>query len=149
MRGVFWVLGLFALAVAITLLARLDQGYVIVVFPPWRLEMSFMLTLVLLVGGFLLALFLLHLARTALSLPEDLRAWRQRRQQASADQALLDALRAHFDGDTRLLRKKLHKARDCTAQDLLARLQASLEAPAPSGNDQDVLPQQVTPQGAD
>ena len=149
MRVVFWVLGLFALAVAITLLARLDQGYVIVVFPPWRLEMSFMLTLVLLVGGFLLALFLLHLARTALSLPEDLRAWRQRRQQERADQALLDALRAHLDGDTRLLRKKLHKARDCTAQDLLTRLQASLEASVPGDNAQADPARQVTPQGAD
>lgn len=124
MRAAFWLLALFALAVAVTLLARLDQGYVIVVFPPWRMEMSFLLTVLLLAGGGVLASFLLHLARTALRLPEDLRAWRRQRHQAAADQALMDALRAHFAGDERKLRKHLKQARDCTAQDLLARLQA-------------------------
>jgi HemY protein len=123
MRAAFWLLALFALAVAITLLARLDQGYVIVVFPPWRLELSFLLTVALLAGGFVLVSFLLHLARTALRLPEDLRAWRRHRHQAAADRALLDALRAHFAGDERKLRKSLKKARDCGAQDLLAQLQ--------------------------
>ncbi|MCP5279110.1 MAG: heme biosynthesis protein HemY [Thiobacillus sp.] len=123
MRTAFWILTLFALAVAITLIARLDQGYVIVVFPPWRLEMSFLLTVALLAGGFVLASFLLHLARTALRLPEDLRAWRQNRHQTAADHALLDALRAHFAGDERKLRKALKKARDCHAQDLLEKLQ--------------------------
>lgn len=133
MRAALWVLALFALAVALTLLARLDQGYVIVVFPPWRLEMSFMLTLALLVGGFVLASFLLHLGRTALRLPEDLRAWRRRRHQESADRALLDALRAHFDGNTSLLRKQLDKARDCAAQDLLAQLRSATEKTGISG----------------
>jgi HemY protein len=127
MRAAFWILALFALAVAITLIARLDQGYVIVVFPPWRLEMSFLLTVVLLAGGFVLVSFLLHLARTALRLPEDLRAWRRQRHQTAADQALLEALRAHFAGDERRLRRALQQARDCQAQDLLQRLQLPLE----------------------
>lgn len=122
MRAAFWILALFALAVAITLIARLDQGYVIVVFPPWRLEMSFLLTVFLLVGGFVLVSFLLHLARTALRLPEDLRTWRRHRHQTAADHALLDAFRAHFAGDERKLRKALKKARDCHAQDLLEKL---------------------------
>jgi len=125
MRFAIWLLALFALAVSVTLLARLDQGYVIVVFPPWRMELSFMLTLVLLTGIFLLVSFLLHLARTALHLPEDLRNWRKRRHQTHADQALLAALRAHFAGDERRMRKHLSQAKDCTAQDLLAQLQAS------------------------
>ncbi|HNQ05063.1 MAG TPA: heme biosynthesis HemY N-terminal domain-containing protein [Thiobacillaceae bacterium] len=143
MRLILWVLALFALAVAFTLLARLDQGYVIVVFPPWRLEMSFMLTLVLLVGGFVLAGFVLRLARTALRLPDDLRAWRQRRQRERADLALLDALRAHLDGNVPLLRKQLDKAGDCTAQDLLERLRASLGKPVPDA------PPDAAPQGVD
>lgn len=140
MRAAFWVLALFALAVAITLIARLDQGYVVVVFPPWRLEMSFLLTVMLLAGGFVLVSFLLHLARTALRLPEDLRTWRRHRHQAAADRALLDALRAHFAGDEKKLRRALKKARDCQAQDLLEKIQpvpaiedksASVEAPPP------------------
>jgi HemY protein len=125
MRAALWLLALFALAVAVTLVARLDQGYVIVVFPPWRMELSFLMTVVVVAGGFVLVSFLLHLARTALRLPEDLRAWRRQRHQAAADLALMDALRAHFAGDEAKLRKHLKKARDCRAQDLLARLQPS------------------------
>jgi HemY protein len=143
MRAALWLLGLFALAVAVTLTARLDQGYVIVVFPPWRVELSFLLTLVLLAGGFVLASFLLRLARTALRLPEDLRAWRRHRHQLAADHALLDALRAHFDGDERKLQKYLKKARDCGAQDLLARLQPA--KPETQSHQAGVAP----PQGAD
>ena len=135
MRAAIWLLVLFALAVAVTMTSNLDQGYVIVVFPPWRLELSFLLTLVLLVGGFVLISFLLHLARTALRLPEDLRAWRKRRHQAAADHALLDAFRAHFDDNERKLLKFLKKAQDCEAQDLLARLQAPKpEEPKPEAS---------------
>lgn len=140
MRAAFWLLALFALAVAITLIARLDQGYVVVVFPPWRLEMSFLLTVVVLAGGFVLVSFLLHLARTALRLPEDLRAWRRHRHQAAADHALLDALRAHFAGDEKKLRKALKKARDCHAQDLLEKLQ-----PAPAPQDKNKAEDQPPP----
>lgn len=140
MRAAFWLLALFALAVAITLIARLDQGYVVVVFPPWRLEMSFLLTVVVLAGGFVLVSFLLHLARTALRLPEDLRAWRRHRHQTVADHALLDALRAHFAGDEKKLRKALKKARDCHAQDLLEKLQ-----PAPAPQDKNKAEDQPPP----
>ena len=141
MRAVFWILALAAVAVAITQLARIDQGYVIVVFPPWRLELSFLLTVVLLVGSFMLISFLLHLARTALRLPEDLRAWRRHRHQVAADHALLDAVRAHFAGNERKLRKALKKAKDCGAQDLLEHLQApkpeaALPPPQPDSKDQ-------------
>lgn len=142
MRAAFWLLALFALAVAITLIARLDQGYVVVVFPPWRLELSFLLTVVLLVGGFVLVTFLLHLSRTALRLPEDLRAWRRHRHQAAADHALLDALRAHFAGDERKLRKSLKKAKDCGAQDLLEQLQPKA-AVADKAKESDAAPSQV------
>ena len=149
MRAALWIVGLFALAVAITLLARVDQGYVIVVFPPWRLELSFLLTVALLIGGFVLVSFLLHLARTALRLPEDLRAWRRHRHQAAADHALLEALRAHFAGDARKLKKHLKKAQDCGAQDLLARLQPpSPEAPAAQAekSEKAALPEPPAPQ---
>jgi HemY protein len=142
MRAALWLLALFALAVAITLVARLDQGYVIVVFPPWRLEMSFLLTVVLLAGGFVLVSFLLHLSRTALRLPEDLRAWRRHRHQAAADHALLDAFRAHFAGDEKKLRKALKKARDCSAQDLLEKLQPT-PAIEDKGKEADSTPAQT------
>lgn len=132
MRTAFWLLALFALAVAIALVARLDQGYVIVVFPPWRMELSFMLALLLLAALMGLAYLLLHLAGTALSLPRDLRAWRDKRRQAAAQLALLDAVRAHLDGDAARVRKLLKKAADSPAPDLVERLKALAAGPSPA-----------------
>ncbi len=109
MRAALWVLALFALAVAITLAARLDQGYVIVVYPPWRLELSFMLALLLLTG---------------LVAP-----WREKKRKGKADQALLDAIRAYLDGDLQQAGVLASEAAESTlAPDLVQRLQR----PAPA-----------------
>ncbi len=133
MRAALWVLALFALAVAITLAARLDQGYVIVVYPPWRIELSFMLALTLLSGLVALAYAVLRLAGIALNLSGDLRAWREKKRKSKADQALLDALRAHLDGDPAKAATLAGQAGESTlAPDLLERLRRP--AQAESGN---------------
>lgn len=123
MRAALWVLGLFALAVALTLMARLDQGYVVVVYPPWRMELSFMLALGLLAGLIVLAHALLRLAQTALRLPEDLRAWREGRRREAADQALLEAMRAHLAGDREQAARLARRARDSRAPDVAESLE--------------------------
>lgn len=122
MRAALWLLALFALAVAFVLAARLDQGYVIIVYPPWRLELSFMLALTLTVAGFLLVYALVKLARTALSLPADLRAWRALRRREAANEALFEAMRAQLDGDAERARQLAAKAADSVAPDLAKRL---------------------------
>jgi HemY protein len=123
MRAALWLLALFALAVAFTLVARLDQGYVIVVYPPWRIELSFMLAILLLAGLMVLAYAALRLGGIALNLSGDLRVWREKRRRDKADRALLDALRAHFDGAPERARQLADKAGDgALAPDLLARL---------------------------
>ena len=133
MRAVLWLLALFAAAVALTLAARLDQGYVIVVYPPWRLELSFILAMLLLAGLLLLAYAALRLGIIALNLSEDLRAWREKKRRDKADTLLLDALRAHLDGHADKARRLAEQASDSSlAPDLLARLRAP--APTPAGN---------------
>lgn len=124
MRAALWLLALFAMAVAFTLLARVDQGYVIVVFPPWRMELSFMLAMLLLAGLALLAYITLRLAGIALNLSGDMRAWHKKRRENKADKALLDAIRAYLDGDMQRVDKLVGKAAASTlAPDLLERLQ--------------------------
>ena len=135
MRAAFWILALFALAVAFTLAARLDQGYVIIVYPPWRMELSFMLALLLLAGLVILAYAMLRLAGIALNLSSDVRVWRNKRRKIKADQTFLDALRAHLDGDAQRARALADKAVDSTlAPDLLERLRR------PAAADPAVLP---------
>jgi HemY protein len=137
MRAALWVLALFALAVAFTLAARLDQGYVIIVYPPWRLELSFMLALLLLGGLLALTYVFLHLARIALNLPDDMRAWREKRRKSQADQALLAAVRAHLDGDPQTAAEHASKAGESTlAPDLAQRLRRlAVDPPKPPAPD--------------
>lgn len=135
MRAALWLLALFALAVAVVLAARLDQGYVIVVYPPWRLELSFMLALLLLAVILGLGYFALRLAAIALDLSGDLRAWREKRARAKADALFLDALRAHLDGDPDRARELAVQARASTlAPDVLERLKRTAPAAQPVEN---------------
>jgi HemY protein len=135
MRAALWILVLFAAAVAFTLAARLDQGYVIIVYPPWRMELSFMLALLLLAGLVALAYVGLRLANVALNLSGDVRAWREKRRQTIADKALLDAMRAHLDGDFKRAAELAGKAGESTlAPDLAERLRQPVSVdsvPAP------------------
>ncbi len=135
MRAALWILVLFAAAVAFTLAARLDQGYVIIVYPPWRMELSFMLALLLLAGLVALAYVGLRLANVALNLSGDVRAWREKRRQTKADKALLDAMRAHLDGDFKRAAELAGKAGESTlALDLVERLRQPVSVdsvPAP------------------
>lgn len=98
MRAVLWVLALFALAVAVTLMARFDQGYVLFVYPPWRAEMSFTLALALAVASFALGYFAVRLLRLAVRLPADVRAWRRRRRSDKAEDDLSRAVAAYLAG---------------------------------------------------
>lgn len=97
MRSILWLL-LFALAVAITLAARFDQGYVLVVVPPWRLEMSFVLAALAMLALFVVIYALASLLHMALSLPADVRAWRSRRRSDKAEDDLSRAIAAYLSG---------------------------------------------------
>jgi HemY protein len=123
MRAALWLLALFAMAVAFTLAARLDQGYVIVVYPPWRMELSFMLALLLLLSLLALAYAVTRLADIALNLSGDVRAWRLKKRKSKADQAFFNALRAYLDGDFARARTLAAKAGESDlAPDLVERL---------------------------
>ena len=98
MRWVFWILGLFALAVAAALALRFNTGYVLLVSPPYRVELSlnlFVLGALALIGA---GYIVLRLVLGAIDLPERVREFRARRQRDNARSALLDALRAFFEG---------------------------------------------------
>ncbi len=78
--------------------------------------------LALLAGLVVLAYAMLRLGQTALRLPEDVRGWHARRRGAAADRALLDAVRAHLDGDAARADKLARKATASQAPDIAERL---------------------------
>ncbi len=98
MKGLFWVLALFALAVAVALGARLNDGYVLLVVPPYRAEVSLNLLILLLVALFFLLYGLLRTLSVTFGLPGRVREFRARRQRDQAASVFQDAVRLLFEG---------------------------------------------------
>jgi len=97
-RGLFWLLGLFALAVGASLAARYNDGYVLLVFPPYRAEVSLNLAIVLIIVGFAALYAALRAGALALSLPKRAREFRQRQREQRGAQSFQDAVRLLFEG---------------------------------------------------
>ena len=98
MRGLIWVLTVFALAVGLSLVVRLNDGYTILVVPPHRVELSLNFAIVLLLAGFALGYMLLRLVSHTLRLPAHVSAFRMRRRREQGQAAMLSALQALFEG---------------------------------------------------
>ena len=65
MRAALWLLALFGVAVAIALFAGNNQGTVTLFWPPYRIDLSLNLVLLLLVGGFVVRDVGIHYAAEA------------------------------------------------------------------------------------
>ncbi len=100
MRVLFWFLLLAAAAVAVALAARLTTGYALFVAPPYRVELSLNLLLVVVLASFVTGYVLLRIVKRALGLPEAVRRSRQRQQQERArarqDAAVVALLEGRF-----------------------------------------------------
>ncbi|MCA1924774.1 MAG: heme biosynthesis protein HemY [Thiobacillus sp.] len=82
------------LAIALAMAGRYDPGYVVLVYPPWRLEISFIsfvLMIAALVAG---GVLLLRLAALTLGLPRIVREQRARRAAKKRDENFVGGLRA-------------------------------------------------------
>lgn len=97
-RLALWLLGLAALAVGIALAGRYGTGYVVMVIPPWRIEMSVMMFSLLLAAGFALTYFLIRLAVNAYGLREQVRLMRTEGARTKAREAMFGSLQLLFSG---------------------------------------------------
>jgi HemY protein len=92
-----WLISLIivaVLAVALALAGRYDPGYVVLVYPPWRVEVSF-ISFVLLVTGLVVGgVLLVRLAALTLNLPSIVRAQQARREARRRDENFVGGLRA-------------------------------------------------------
>jgi len=92
MRAALWFLALFGIAVAIALFAGNNQGTITLFWPPYRVDLSLNLVLLLLA----LLFFILHVALRALSalfaIPGQAQRWRIQHHERALHTALLDAL---------------------------------------------------------
>lgn len=96
-----WLVSLIVLAivaVGLALAGRYDPGYVVLVYPPWRAELSFvsfLLLLALLIAG---AYLLTRLAIVTLNLPALVKARHLKREAERQNQLFTDSLAAFLEG---------------------------------------------------
>jgi HemY protein len=112
MRFLFWFLLLAVAAVVVALAVKLNAGYALLVAPPYRIELSLNLLLVLLVAGFSGLYFIIRVVSRTVQMPRSVRVWRR--------QQKLDRARAKQDGAiVALLEGRYGKARQ-QAEEALA-----------------------------
>lgn len=92
MRAALWLLALFGVAVATALFAGNNQGTITLYWPPYRVDLSLNMVLLLLVGGFVTVYAALRALAALLELPHQARRWRVQQKERAMHAALLDAL---------------------------------------------------------
>jgi len=90
MRVLFWFLLLAIAAVVAALAAKLNNGYALLVAPPYRIELSLNLLIILIVGSFVSLYLALRMIVHTVRLPAQVREWRRQMRQARS-RAKLDA----------------------------------------------------------
>ena len=98
MRGLFWILALFATAVGLSLAARYNDGYVLIFVNPKRIEFSLTLFVLLTALAFFVFYFFIRAAAYTLGLPAQVKTFRSARAREKARHALFDALLSSFEG---------------------------------------------------
>jgi HemY protein len=98
MRALLWVLGLFAVAVGLVIAARYNNGFVLVVVPPWRAELSLNLAIILAVALFVLVYAVVRTVIVTVTMPLRVRAFQKRRAENRARATFNEALINFFEG---------------------------------------------------
>ncbi len=98
MRALIWLVGLAAAAVALVLAARYNLGYVLVVLPPWRIELSFNFAVLLAVAASAGLYAAVRAVTIAITMPARVREFRKRRDAARARENFNVALINFFEG---------------------------------------------------
>jgi HemY protein len=128
MRAALWLLGLFAVAAAVALFAGNNQGTITVFWPPWRVDLSLNLVLLLLMVAFVFLHFALRGLSALFSLPRQARQWRLQQKERALHGALLDSA-------VQLLAGRFSRARKAALAALVQeRTLAALDAKLPQAH---------------
>jgi HemY protein len=92
MRAALWLLVLFGVAVAVALFAGNNQGTVTVFWPPYRIDLSLNLVLLLLLASFFFIYAALRALAALFDLPRQALRWRIQQKERAMHAFLLDAL---------------------------------------------------------
>jgi HemY protein len=92
MRVTFWLLALFGTAVAVALFAGNNQGTVTVFWPPWRVDLSLNMVVLVLFAAFTVLYAALRALSALFDLPRQAKRWRVQQKERAMHSAILDSL---------------------------------------------------------
>lgn len=98
MRWLFWLLLILSLGVGVSMLAGSNEGYVLIVRPPYRLELSLNLLLMLIVLGFIALHLGLRLIQYTRRLPASVQAYKEEQRIRNGRAAMTESLQALAEG---------------------------------------------------
>ncbi|HEY8101214.1 MAG TPA: heme biosynthesis protein HemY [Burkholderiaceae bacterium] len=98
MRIFLWLLTLFATAIGLAVLARFNLGNVVFFYPPYRVDLSLNLFILLTALSFWFLYVLLQALDFAKQMPKRVASYRQEKREREGTQALRDSLKALFEG---------------------------------------------------
>lgn len=124
MRAALWFAGLFVLAVAGALFAGNNQGSVTFFWPPYRLDLSLNMVLLLSLATFFLLYGALRGFSVLVTLPRQAKQWRLQQRERAMHQALLESLTHIHAG--RFLRARKSAQQSLDLEDGLERDKASV-----------------------
>ena len=78
MKLLLWTLALFILAVLLSLAGHFNEGYLLLIYPPYRIEISLNLWILGLVAAFGVVYWLTRAVVTTLRLPAEVAAFHQK-----------------------------------------------------------------------
>lgn len=112
MRWLFWTLLILASAIGVSLLASYNEGYVLIVRSPYRLEISLNFLLILIALTFVLLHLALRLIHYTKRLPASVREFKEQQRIRNGHAALVEALHALVEGRYAVAEKAASKALD-------------------------------------
>jgi len=116
------------MAVGVSLAARYNDGYLLLIVPPYRIEIALSLAIILFFAAFLLLSLVLRTIGLTLSLPRRFGDYRARRRREKATASLHEAMRLLFEGRFTQALKKAGEAHSGGQEPGLAALLAAQAA---------------------
>lgn len=128
LRALIWIVLIVAVAVGLTVLAHYSTGYVLVVSPPYRVELSLNFLLVLLAAGFVILYVVIRMVAATVHLPRQVGEYRAARRRRKARATLAGALHEYFAGRFARAEKAAQRALDMGEQADLSAIVAARAA---------------------
>lgn len=98
LRGIIWLAVLFAIAAALATVGRFDTGQVLIVYPPYRIDVSLNFFVLAIIVAFIVLYALMRIVRNVWRMPQRVAAYRARMRNERAQAALRDALANLYAG---------------------------------------------------